>query len=182
VFAAPLRDMTNEVAPTLRPATPEDRFRIRRWLAEPDIQAWWGNAASAEAEINLAMASATALCRIVESAGAPIGYAHAVEIGLWGAPQPEEIPTGTWDIDLFIASAEHRGRRLGAAALALLTVEGFATTLALACCAFVSVRNEAAVRAYERTGFRWRRVWSDPLLGPAWLMLKERPTPPPPAR
>ena len=75
---------------------------------------------------------------------------------------PEEVPTGTWDIDLFIASAEHRGRGLGAAALALLAEEVFATTLAVACCAFVSVRNEAAVRAYERTGFRWRRIWQRP--------------------
>jgi RimJ/RimL family protein N-acetyltransferase len=181
-MSVPEPEINCNTSTNLRPATPEDRFRIRRWLAEPDIQAWWGNAASAEAEINLAMASATALCRIVESAGAPIGYAHAVEIGLWGAPQPEEIPTGTWDIDLFIASAEHRGRGLGAAALALLTEEVFATTLAVACCAFVSIRNEAAVRAYEGTGFRWRRIWSDPLLGPAWLMLKERPTPQPPDR
>jgi RimJ/RimL family protein N-acetyltransferase len=169
----------DDKAITLRPATPEDRFRIRRWLAEPEIQAWWGNAASAEAEINLAMASDTALCRIVEADGAPVGYAHAVEIGVWGAPRPEEVPAGTWDIDLFIASAEHRGRGLGAAALALLAEEAFATTLAVACCGFVSVRNEAAVRAYEQAGFRWRRIWSDPLLGPCWLMLKDRPTPPP---
>ena len=164
---------------TLRPATPEDRFRIRRWLAEPNIQAWWGNAASAEAEINLAMGSATALCRIIESGGAPIGYAHAVEIGLWGAALPEDLAAGTWDIDLFIASQEHRGRGRGATALKLLTSEVFASTLAIACCSLVSIRNEAAVRAYERAGFRWQRVWNDALLGPSWLMEKERPTKPP---
>ena len=168
--------MTNEIAVSLRPATPEDRFRIRRWLAEPEIQAWWGNAASAEAEINLAMDSDTALCRVIESSGAPIGYAHAVEIGLWGKAQPEDVAPGTWDIDLFIASAEHRGRGLGGAALSLLSDDVFATTLAVACCGVVSIRNETAVRAYERAGFRWRRIWNDPLLGPSWLMLKERPT------
>ncbi len=62
--------------------------------------------------------------------------------------------------------------------LALLTEEVFATTLAVACSAVVSIRNEAAVRAYERAGFRWLRVLQDPLLGPSWLMLKERPGPP----
>ena len=175
-------EVTNEVAITLRPATPEDRFRIRGWLAEPGIQAWWGNAASAEAEINLAMASDTALCRIVEAGGAPIGYAQAIEIGLWGEARPDDVAPGTWDIDLFIASPEHRGRGLGAAALGLLTAEAFATTLAVACCGLVSIRNEAAVRAYERAGFRWRRIWHDPLLGPSWLMLKERPAPPLPDR
>ncbi len=159
----------------LRPATPEDRFRIRRWLTEPEIAAWWGNAASAEAEINLAMASEAAICRIIECDSAPIGYAHAVEIGLWGAERPEDLAPGTWDIDLFVASPEHRGRGVGATALALLADEVFATTLAVACASIVSVRDEAAVRAYERAGFRWRQIWHDPLSGPSWLMLKERP-------
>ena len=31
------------------------------------------------------------------------------------------------------------------------------------------------MRAYEQAGFRWQRIWSDRLLGPSWLMLKERP-------
>jgi RimJ/RimL family protein N-acetyltransferase len=159
----------------LRPATPEDRFRIRRWLADADVQAWWGNAASADAEINLAMSSDAALCRMVEHGAVPIGYGQAVEAGLWARPRAEDVAPGTWHIDLFIASQEHRGRGLGAAALALLTEEVFATTLAVACCGIVSIRNEAAVRAYERAHFRWRRIWNDPLLGPAWLMLRERP-------
>jgi RimJ/RimL family protein N-acetyltransferase len=160
---------------SLRPATPEDRFRIRRWLGDPEVQAWWGNAASAEAAISLAMGSASGICRIVQSDGTPIGYAHAVDIALWEEERPAELPPGCWDIDLFIASPVHRGRGLGHAALALLTQEVFATTLAMACSAVVSIRNEAAVRAYERAGFRWLRIWTDPLSGPSWLLLKERP-------
>lgn len=160
---------------SLRPAAPEDRFRIRRWLAEPEIAAWWGNAASAEAEVALAMASATSLCRIVMSGDTPIGYAHAVDVGMWGGERAAEIEPGTWDVDLFIASAEHRGRGLGTIALVRLVDEVFATTLAVACCGLVSVRNEPAVRAYEQAGFAWRRIWHDPLSGPCWLMLKNRP-------
>ena len=101
----------------LRPAVPEDRFRIRRWLAEPEIAAWWGNAASAEAEIALAMASDTAVCRIVLFGEEPIGYAHAVDVGLWGGERPQEIEPGTWDVDLFIGSEQHRSRGLGGVAL-----------------------------------------------------------------
>jgi aminoglycoside 6'-N-acetyltransferase len=161
----------------LRPATPEDRFLIRRWLAQPAVQEWWGSAAGAEAGITLAMESATALPRIIECDGTPIGYAHAVEIGVWAEERPAELAPGTWDIDLFIALEEHRSKGLGHAALELLAAEVFATTLAVACSAVVPVRNEAAARACERAGFRWLRVWPDPLFGPSWLMLKERPLP-----
>jgi RimJ/RimL family protein N-acetyltransferase len=168
-------DAQAKVSISLRPATPEDRFRIRRWLAESDIAAWWGNAASAEAEINLAMSSESAICRIVECDDATIGYGHAVEIGAWNEAQPPDVPAGTWRIDLFVASAEHRGKGLGREALAALAEEVFATTLALACCGAVLIRNETAVRAYEQAGFRWQRIWHDRLAGPCWLLLKERP-------
>jgi RimJ/RimL family protein N-acetyltransferase len=158
----------------LRPALPEDRFRMRRWLSDPEVQAWWGSAASAEAEITLAMASESSLCRVVEAEGVPIGYGHAVEIGLWGQP-PEGLPVATWDIDLFIASAEHRQQGAVRAALALLAEEVFATRLAVACCGIVSIRNEAAARTYEQAGFRWMRIWQDRIDGPCWVMLRERP-------
>jgi RimJ/RimL family protein N-acetyltransferase len=165
----------DEVPVSLRPATPEDRFRIRRWLAEPEVAAGWGNTGSAEAEINLAMGSAVAICRIIECEGVPIGYAHALEIGLLGDERPGDLAAGTWHVNLLIASQPHRSRGLESAALALLTEEVFATTLAVGCAAVVAIRNEAAVRACERVGFRWRRIADDRLLGPSWLMLKERP-------
>ena len=167
--------MTKEVAVRLRPALPEDRFRIRRWLADPGIAASWGNAASAEAEISLALASETALCRIVEGDRTPIGYTHALEIGLWAAERPSDLPAGTWHIGYFLAVEDICHVRTGAAVLALLAAEVFATTLAVACSSVVSVKTEMAARAYERANFRWRRIWSDPLLGPSWLMLRERP-------
>jgi aminoglycoside 6'-N-acetyltransferase len=167
--------MAAEAPVRLRPATPEDRFLIRRWLAEPEVRERWGSAAGAEAGITLAMGTTAALPRIIECDGKPVGYAHAVEIGLWAQERPLELAAGTWDVDLFIAPAEHGEKNLGDAALALLTAEVFATTLAVACSATVSVRNEGAVRSYERAGFRWLRVWSDPFYGPCWLMLKERP-------
>lgn len=163
---------------SLRPATPEDRFLIRRWLAEPEVQRWWGTVASAEAAVTLAMQSATALPRVIELGGRPIGYAHAAEIELWAEERPHDLPAGTWDTDLFVVPAAERGKGLGYRALVLLTGEVFASTLAVACCGIVSVRNEPAARAYERAGFRWTRIWHDRVNGPCWLMLKERPSQP----
>ena len=162
----------------LRPAASEDRFLIRRWLSDPRVQSWWGTAASAEAEITLAIASTAAVPRIIERDGIAIGYAHAVETGLWAAEPPEGVPAGGWDVDYFVAPAASDAAGIGSVVLALLTEEVFATTLAVACSGLVSIRNEAAARAYERAGFRWLQLLQDPLLGPSWLMLKERQGPP----
>jgi RimJ/RimL family protein N-acetyltransferase len=167
--------MTTEQIVQLRPATHEDRLLIRRWLFDPEVQSWWGTAASAEAEITLALASTAALPRIIMGDGVPIGYAHAVEHGVWATRPPEGVPAGAWDIDYFVPPAAGDGASIGGTALALLTEEVFATTLAVACSGLVSIRNEAAARAYERAGFRWLQVLQDPLLGPSWLMLKDRP-------
>jgi RimJ/RimL family protein N-acetyltransferase len=160
----------------LRAATGADRFMLRRWLSDPAVATHWGNSASGEAEITLAMESSSALCRIVEWDGQPAGYCHAVDAGLWGEMLPSEIPPGCWDIDLFVGAPEHRGRGIERHVLDRMATEVFATTLAVACCIFVSVKNEPAVRAYEHIGFRWIKVWPDPILGPCWVLIKERPS------
>ena len=156
----------------LRPATAEDGFLLRRWLRDPTTQACSGNRASAEAEITLARMSETALTRIVTSEARPIGYAQAMEAAVRAGAQPPEVLPGTWETQFWITPS-----RPGvlAAIPALLAAEVFATTLAIACSGLISIRQEMMVRAYERAGFRWRRIWHDPLFGPAWLMLKERP-------
>lgn len=164
-------------APTvrLRPARAKDWDLIRGWLAMPDIEAWWGPISATQAEVQIALNSGHAMCRIIEANGEAAGYAHAVDATLWGEELPQDLAPGTWDLDLFIARREHRGLGVGAEALRLLKAEVFASTMALAVCVFPSVRNEAAVRAYEKAGFRWQRIWNDPYMGPSWFMIAERP-------
>jgi hypothetical protein len=158
----------------LRPATAEDGFLIRRWLRDPSTQGCWGNRASAEAEITLARLSETALRRIVTWERRPIGYAQAIEVGLRAGAKPAELLPGTWDTQFCILPPP-RGKPVLAAIPALLAAEVFASTLAVACSGLVLLRQEMVVRAYEQAGFSWRRIWHDPLLGPAWLLLKPRP-------
>lgn len=160
---------------TLRPARDDDWPMIRRWLAEPDIVRWWAPKATTEAEVMLAMCTPQSICRIILADGAPVGYAHALDAGLLGEPLPNELPPGAWAIDLFVASPPHRGKGVGATALGLVRDEVFATTLALDAAVFVAIANERAVRAYEAAGFRWRAVVQDPVMGPEWLMIAERP-------
>lgn len=158
----------------LRPLDHADDLRIRRWIATPDVQRWWGSAASAEAEIRLARDSGAAIARMIVIDGETAGYAHAIDAGQLGA-LPQGVPAGVWACDLFIGAPEFRGRGLGACALELLAGEVFRSSLALACMILVSVKNERAARAYERIGFRWSSIHPEPLRGPCWVMLGERP-------
>jgi len=167
--------MEEKGAVRLRPAVRADWDLIRGWLARPDIQEWWGPLSATEAEVDMALGSQHALCRIIEGDGEPVGYAHAVDATLWGEALPQDLEPGTWDLDLFIASEEHRGRGVGQVALALFKDEVFASTLAVAVCVFPSVKNERAVRAYEKAGFRWKRIWNDRRAGPSWFMVADRP-------
>ena len=146
--------MADDGAVRLRPARRTDWDLIRGWLARDDIEAWWGPRSATEAEVNIALNSEHALCRIIEAGGAPVGYAHAVDATMWGEDLPQDLEAGTWD---------------------LLKEEVFGTTFAVAVCVFPSVKNERAVRAYEKAGFRWKRIWNDPHMGPSWFMVAERP-------
>lgn len=121
------------------------------------------------------MDAPSALVRIIQAGDVPIGYAHALDMVLWGEAVPPRLPVGVWAADLFIGSRAHLGRGYGLAALGQLADELFGTTLAPALCLVVSIRNEPAVRLYEAAGFRWHSIWADPIDGACWVMVRERP-------
>ena len=153
----------------LRPLNDGDRFRLRRWLSEPHVIAWWGSRSAAEASVAMAEASHTALVRMIDLDGEAIGYAHALDL------TDAHLPPAVWQADVFIGAAPHRGQGLGAVALAALRDELFAATLAQGLAVRVAIRNERAVRAIERCGFKWHVVVTDAQLGPCWLLLAGRP-------
>lgn len=160
---------------SLKPATDHDWQTIRGWLARPDIQRWWGPSAASEAEVIVALGTEHAIARMVQVDGNDVGYGHAVDASLWGDDLPDDLAPGTWDLDIFIAEPAYRGRGIGSVALEMLRDEVFSTTLAIAVSVFPSVENEPAVRAYEKIGFTWKRIWDDPVYGPSWFMVYDRP-------
>lgn len=158
----------------LRPVSRSHLAQIRRWLRQPEVEAWWGPASGTVAAVQIAMESPSALCRIIEVKGVAVGYCHAIDAQIWGDRLPDDLQPGTWELDVVIASTGHRGHGVGLKALELLKSEVFSTTLAPAVCVFASIRNEAAVRAYERAGFRWQSVWTGTASGPSWFMVAQR--------
>lgn len=163
---------------TLRPADPRDWDQIRAWLRQPEVQRWWGSLAAAEACVMAAMASDMGLCSIIVVGGVPVGYAQAQDAVPVGPAVPQALTAGTFRVDAFIGEPAYRNKGHARTALQLVAQEVFATTLALAVIVVVALRHEAAVRAYEKAGFKWVRVIDDLLLGPAWLMRLDRPAQP----
>ncbi len=161
----------------LREATDLDWGLIRRWLNLPAVQKWWGPASATESEVIQALGADYALARIIEWRGRAVGYGHAIDALAWGQDLPSCLEPGTWEIDAFIADPDTRGIGLGQSALEMLRSELYATTFATAACVFTPIANEAGVRAYERIGFEWRQIWHDPIAGPMWLLINERPHP-----
>ena len=160
----------------LRPAEDRDWTMIHGWLRQGEVQRWWGSLAAAEAEVMAALRSDMGLCSIIEVDGVPAGYAQAQDAQPLCASVPLTLTAGMFRVDAFIGEPRFRGRGVAQAALALVAAEVFATTLALGVIVVAPIKHEAAVRAYEKAGFKWVRVIDDALLGPSWLMRLERPT------
>jgi RimJ/RimL family protein N-acetyltransferase len=160
---------------TLRPMHLPDWDRVRAWLQQVEIQAWWGGLAAAEAEIAIAAESPSAICCLVLADDTPIGYGHALDVDLVRSARTDGLPPGAYVATVFIADPAHRRRGAGETALAALTREVFSSTLAPACATLVPVRYEPAVRAAERAGYAWFDVRDDGVSGRSWLMVRDRP-------
>ena len=159
----------------LRAPLQADWDRVRAWLRQPEIQAWWGGLGAAEAEIAIAAESTSALCRMILASDVPIGYGQAIDADLVASTLTAGLAAGTYVAALFIADPAFRRRGAGEAALDALTRDVFSSTLAIACATVVPVRYEPAVRAAERAGYRWIGVSNDATSGQSWLMIRERP-------
>ena len=144
--------MADDGAVRLRRASRADWDLIRGWLARPDIEARWGPRSATEAEVDIASTPSMPSAASSRPAARPVGYAHAVDATM-RARSYTRSGAGHVDLDLFIASEDHRGQGVGQSALTLLKDEVFGTTFAIAVCIFPSVKPRRAVRAYEKAGF-----------------------------
>lgn len=150
---------------TLRAAQPADRLRVYRWLTEPAIAAFmFGPPRFPEATVPTweefiadyrdhffdGSDPSRGQCYIVMQADVPVGQINHGDI--FGMPP-------TTELDLWLAGAEFLGLGYGPAAVDLLC-KRLATEQAVR--RFIlrpSARNERAVRAYQKAGFR-RKDWA----------------------
>lgn len=161
--------------PLLRPFTTGDRFALNRWLADEDVVAWFGTRAIADADCALAQSSPSAFVRMATLDDRPIGYLHAYDCAVMGGARPATLADGVYLISVVVGPPDMRGKGYGAAAVSGLRDDVFATTFADRVAILVPLKNESAVRALERHGFRWREIWRDAHLGPCWILEAARP-------
>lgn len=128
----------------LRPLRPGDRGRLVQILAEPSVARWWGTADADRAADDLFDTSEQAAFAIVLQ-GEVIG-----SIQFWEEDDPDYRHAG---MDLFIAT-EHQGRGLGADALRTLARYLLEQRGHHRLTIDPALRNERAIHAYEKVGFR----------------------------
>jgi aminoglycoside 6'-N-acetyltransferase len=151
-----------------QPMAASDLTLIRRWLALPHVEEWWG-----DPEEQYALVSGDlhepATNQYIVSAGDPLAYLQCYELTEWNAgfgPQPQ----GTRGIDLFIGEPTMIGRGHGSALLRRF-VDGLLQKGVPRVMTDPDPDNARAVCAYVKAGFQRDRMVETPD-GPALMMVR----------
>lgn len=137
---------------------------LARWFARPHITAWWGDPAHA---LEHARECAPESHALIVADGVPVGYLcwHAPPRDEFEAAGLSDLPRGLVDIDILIGEVPLLGQGIGSRALALLLTrlegEPGITMAGLG----VSMANHAALRCFDKAGFRPYRDFGDPVWG-----------------
>lgn len=148
--------------------------RVRQWLEAPHIRRWWGDP---EEQFWLTQVRPEGSGHALVCAdGEPVGYIRWVrpDRELLDAFGMREIPWGSVDLDICIGEQRVAGQGVGTRALQemmrRLLLDGTVPFVGMS----TSYRNRAAMRAYERAGFRNHADFEDPELGRCFVMLADR--------
>jgi aminoglycoside 6'-N-acetyltransferase len=149
-----------------------DWERLLRWLAQPHVAKWWGDAARAMEHARQCAPESHAL---IVADGAPVGYL------CWQEPPKEELeaagltdlPRGLVDIDILIGEADLLGQGIGSRALEILLARLRAEPAVAFAGLGTSASNTNAIRCYAKAGFRLFREFQDPEWGPCKYLIAE---------
>ena len=149
-----------------------DSDKLLRWLAQPHVAMWWGDAARAMQHARGCPPESHAL---IVADGTPVGYL------CWQPPPKEELeaadltdlPSGLVDIDILIGDPGLLGKGVGSRALELLLARLRREPSVAFAGLGTSASNTNAIRCYERAGFRLHREFQDPEWGPCRYLIAE---------
>jgi aminoglycoside 6'-N-acetyltransferase len=154
-----------------RSMTAADLPMVRRWLTEPHVVEWWGDAAEQFELVRGDLEHPGMDQLIISTDGRPFGYLQCYDLTAW----PDEAfgiqPPGTHAIDQFIGEPDMIDRGHGSGFIRAF-VDGVLATGAPRVLTDPDVANARAIRAYAKAGFHRDRVVNT-LEGPALLMVRD---------
>ena len=153
-----------------RPMTAADLPLVKRWLAEPHVVQWWGDARE-QFELVSGDLEVEAMDQfIVATDDRPFGYIQCYDLEAWPDNGFGDHPRGTRAIDQFIGEPAMVDRGHGSAFIRTfidrLLASGVPRVIT-----DPDPANARAIRAYEKAGFRRDRL-VDTLDGEALLMVR----------
>lgn len=156
-----------------RAVTKKDLPLLKRWIATPHWQAWWGDPEREAAEIAASLEDDAVEPMIAERGGKPVAYVQTYDPHLEDGHPYQDQPFGTIGIDLSIGEASDLNKGLGTEILttlaALLFEEGVPRLII-----DPHPDNAAAIRCYEKAGFVAFGT-RETVYGPAVMMARDNP-------
>jgi aminoglycoside 6'-N-acetyltransferase len=153
-----------------REMTADDLPMIKRWLAEPHVQEWWGDPAEQYKLVSGDLDEPAMDQYIVSSDGRDFAYLQCYDLTAWNSGFGEQ-PKGTRGIDLFIGEADMIAQGHGSAMLRAFADERLQRG-APRMVTDPDPRNLRAMRAYRNAGFTPAGVVDTPD-GRSFLMVRD---------
>ena len=141
---------------TFRRITRDDYALFKKWLVSPHIEGWWADAETEIALIEEDWENPAIDMNIVEYKGVPFAYIQDYDAHAYHMPQYSDVPQGARAIDTFLGDPAFLNAGHGSGYIAQRLAE-----LSPKCPQIVvdpDPKNERAIRAYTRAGFRKSRV------------------------
>jgi aminoglycoside 6'-N-acetyltransferase len=152
-----------------RPVAIADLALVRRWLAEPHVAQWWGDADEQFARVHNDFDEPAMEQFIVVDGDLPFGYVQSYDLAAWPDDAFGIHPPGTRAIDQFIGELDMIECGHGSAFIREF-IAGLVATGTPRVITDPDPANARAIRAYEKAGFHRDRV-VDTRSGPALLMV-----------
>lgn len=149
-----------------------DSDNLLRWLAQPHVAKWWGDAAGA---MQHARACPPESHTLIVAEGAPVGYLCWQQLPKeeLGAADLADLSNGLVDIDILIGDPDLLGQGVGSRALELLLARLRSEPSVAFAGLGTSTSNTNAIRCFEKAGFRLHREFQDPEWGPCKYLIAE---------
>ncbi len=137
---------------TFRKITPQDYGLFKRWLVSPHIDGWWADAKTEFELVEQEFGNPQIAMNIVELKGVPFAFIQDYDVDAFPMPQYRDVPKGARAIDTFLGDPSYLGAGHGSGYISQRLSE--LRERAPQIVTDPDPKNDRAIRAYTRAGFR----------------------------